>query len=287
MHGPGVRRHPPHGPARSGAVLPWSRHVGAVDPSLRAELGRTGDTRSGATDLLTQCTRPITFCDVSAMRVVRRGASGYRDHAFVIVLVVLVRPLGKASLTRERAGDDRTQWHLGLARAPRRTGHPWRRLRAFLPPGRGGPRRVGARRHPRAAGSTSTGRRSPSQAGHRPRRHQLDRPGRHRGPDRLGAAGLAQAALRGHRGADRDLRGRALLRHPGPRRLPLGHRPPRRRPGARGEPLRAAIARGRSRSATPVEDEIEILLGGPWDAELEPFRTAGEGTPVRWLHQVV
>ena len=25
----------------------------------------------------------------------------------------------------------------------------------------------------------------------------------------------------------------------------------------------------------------------PWDDELEPFRYAGEGAPVRWLHQVV
>ena len=29
------------------------------------------------------------------------------------------------------------------------------------------------------------------------------------------------------------------------------------------------------------------LLGAPWDAELEPFRYAGDGTPVRWLHEVV
>ena len=29
------------------------------------------------------------------------------------------------------------------------------------------------------------------------------------------------------------------------------------------------------------------LLGQPWDDELEPFRHAGDGTPVRWLHEVV
>ena len=34
-------------------------------------------------------------------------------------------------------------------------------------------------------------------------------------------------------------------------------------------------------------DELCRLLGEPWDAELEPFRYAGEGAPVRWLHQVV
>jgi Protein of unknown function (DUF3145) len=35
------------------------------------------------------------------------------------------------------------------------------------------------------------------------------------------------------------------------------------------------------------KDGIGRLLGEPWDAELEPFRHAGEGAPVRWLHQVV
>jgi hypothetical protein len=29
------------------------------------------------------------------------------------------------------------------------------------------------------------------------------------------------------------------------------------------------------------------VLGSAWDAELEPFRTAGDGAPVTWLHQVV
>ncbi|MHB1739319.1 MAG: DUF3145 domain-containing protein [Actinomycetes bacterium] len=32
--------------------------------------------------------------------------------------------------------------------------------------------------------------------------------------------------------------------------------------------------------------ELDRLLGGPWDDELEPFRYAGDGAPVRWLHQV-
>ena len=31
---------------------------------------------------------------------------------------------------------------------------------------------------------------------------------------------------------------------------------------------------------------IDRLLGGPWDAELDSFRHAGDGAPVRWLHQV-
>ena len=35
-----------------------------------------------------------------------------------------------------------------------------------------------------------------------------------------------------------------------------------------------------------VEDMLDELLGTEWDAELEPFRHAGEGAPVRWLHKV-
>lgn len=52
------------------------------------------------------------------------------------------------------------------------------------------------------------------------------------------------------------------------------------------ERLRGAIARA-ALSGTAVEDEIGELLGARWDAELEPFRYAGEGAAVRWLHQVV
>lgn len=33
-----------------------------------------------------------------------------------------------------------------------------------------------------------------------------------------------------------------------------------------------------------LEEELGRLLGQPWDAELEPFRCAAEGAPVRWLH---
>jgi hypothetical protein len=32
---------------------------------------------------------------------------------------------------------------------------------------------------------------------------------------------------------------------------------------------------------------LDGLLGTAWDSELEPFRYAGEGAPVRWLHEVV
>jgi hypothetical protein len=50
--------------------------------------------------------------------------------------------------------------------------------------------------------------------------------------------------------------------------------------------LRAAVAAAAS-GETSLESEIDKLLGKAWDAELEPFRYAGDGAPVRWLHQVV
>lgn len=36
-----------------------------------------------------------------------------------------------------------------------------------------------------------------------------------------------------------------------------------------------------------MDQALDGLLGVRWDEELEPFRHAGEGAPVRWLHQVV
>jgi hypothetical protein len=44
---------------------------------------------------------------------------------------------------------------------------------------------------------------------------------------------------------------------------------------------------GRSFDGPEGLDGIKRLLGEPWDAELESFRYAGDGAPVRWLHQVV
>lgn len=49
--------------------------------------------------------------------------------------------------------------------------------------------------------------------------------------------------------------------------------------------LREAIARTRG-DVIALQEEIDLLLGVPWDEELEPFRYAGDGAPVRWLHQV-
>jgi hypothetical protein len=38
---------------------------------------------------------------------------------------------------------------------------------------------------------------------------------------------------------------------------------------------------------TAVQSAVQALLGKAWDDELEPFRHAGDGAPVRWLHHVV
>ena len=50
--------------------------------------------------------------------------------------------------------------------------------------------------------------------------------------------------------------------------------------------LRAALATAVAEGAD-VFETVESLLGQPWDEELEPFRYAGEGAPVRVLHHVV
>ena len=54
----------------------------------------------------------------------------------------------------------------------------------------------------------------------------------------------------------------------------------------REDRLRAALARAGSDPATDVLAEMQALLGKAWDDELEPFRYAGDGAPVRWLHRV-
>lgn len=49
--------------------------------------------------------------------------------------------------------------------------------------------------------------------------------------------------------------------------------------------LRAAISVSNGDSRT-LTCELDLLLGRAWDDELEPFRYAGEGATVRWLHMV-
>ena len=51
------------------------------------------------------------------------------------------------------------------------------------------------------------------------------------------------------------------------------------------EKLRNAIMAAASQNKSLV-DAVDEVMGGPWDRELEPFRYAGDGVPVRWLHQV-
>ena len=50
--------------------------------------------------------------------------------------------------------------------------------------------------------------------------------------------------------------------------------------------LKAAVVKS-ALGDTTINLEIDKLLGKPWDDELETFRHAGDGAPVRWLHQVV
>ena len=47
--------------------------------------------------------------------------------------------------------------------------------------------------------------------------------------------------------------------------------------------LRAALTMGAT-GATVLDAEIGRLLGTAWDNELEPFRRASDGAPVRWLN---
>ena len=48
--------------------------------------------------------------------------------------------------------------------------------------------------------------------------------------------------------------------------------------------LRTVLARAARVGAAPLEEELNRLLGTAWDNELEPFRRAADGAPVRWLN---
>lgn len=48
--------------------------------------------------------------------------------------------------------------------------------------------------------------------------------------------------------------------------------------------LRELLAKGRS--VEGYQDAVARLLGGDWDADLEPYRLAGDGAPISWMHQV-
>ncbi len=49
--------------------------------------------------------------------------------------------------------------------------------------------------------------------------------------------------------------------------------------------IRAAMAVGQG-EPDRMRAELDLALGRAWDDELEPFRYAGDGAPVRWLHRV-
>jgi hypothetical protein len=49
--------------------------------------------------------------------------------------------------------------------------------------------------------------------------------------------------------------------------------------------IRAALEAGVS-DPDRMRNELDLALGRAWDEELEPFRYAGDGAPVRWLHRV-
>ncbi|MGO1318292.1 MAG: DUF3145 domain-containing protein [Cellulomonadaceae bacterium] len=48
--------------------------------------------------------------------------------------------------------------------------------------------------------------------------------------------------------------------------------------------VRAALEQ--AQDPEQMRHELELALGQAWDDELEPFRYAGAGAPVRWLHRV-
>ena len=49
--------------------------------------------------------------------------------------------------------------------------------------------------------------------------------------------------------------------------------------------LKAAVVKA-ALGETTLPNEVDKLLGKPWDDELETFRHAGDGASVRWLHHV-
>lgn len=53
-----------------------------------------------------------------------------------------------------------------------------------------------------------------------------------------------------------------------------------------GEDQLRALVSG-SRGPEAFAHQVDQLLGGAWDDALEPYRRAGDGAPVAWLHQVV
>ena len=141
---------------------------------------------------------------------------------------------------------------------------------------------------PRARCSTSARRCSGPRSRPRPGRSAPSCPGRRRrGP----APGWRRHCAAGRTCATRSPRRPA----PGPTGR-AGATPPAsasttRSIGVHGDAL---VGEDRLRSAVQASggdprlllQEVDRLLGKAWDEELEPFRYAGAGAPVRWLHRV-
>ena len=53
-----------------------------------------------------------------------------------------------------------------------------------------------------------------------------------------------------------------------------------------GEDRLRALVEASAGDASALLIDLDAALGGAWDDELEPFRYAGDGAPVRWLHRV-
>lgn len=51
--------------------------------------------------------------------------------------------------------------------------------------------------------------------------------------------------------------------------------------------IRAALEHADAEGGESLRAALDLALGRAWDDELEVFRYAGDGAPVRWLHQVV
>ena len=99
------------------------------------------------------------------------------------------------------------------------------------------------------------------------------------------AARVADAALRGDRGSQPRQRRRAdVLRARA--RVSSGRRPA---PTATSWSPSSSCATSppRPTSIEAFRHGVDELLGAAWDADLEVYRHAGDGSPVTWLHQVV
>jgi hypothetical protein len=51
--------------------------------------------------------------------------------------------------------------------------------------------------------------------------------------------------------------------------------------------LRTVVTLAAQTGVASLEDELDLLLGTAWDNELEPFRRAADGAPVRWLNAML